>query len=261
MLNAVRYGKAGRVDVGGESRSWRDLYATSEDLLTASVFERLSYLPPALFLSILVETFGLELPFLHAPQLERMEYWPRWSLETEDTEADKPKGGKPAVSVASGTVEPDLFIRFMDMASTTTLDFIVEAKPLPNTAQCAGQWRREILAYHASEGEDAATVYFLAIGGLGRNAGARLDAIGQEIGQSSETRVLLKGASWLRLREALERTHGRTEGLDTLFADTLEALSLAGHRDWKLFDTLAGSGVDFEAALRAFQQDVPSLEA
>ena len=46
MLNAIIYGKAGRMGWDGqkESLSWRQVFQTREDLLTATFFERFSYL-------------------------------------------------------------------------------------------------------------------------------------------------------------------------------------------------------------------------
>ena len=46
MLKAVVHGKAGRVDSNGDgvNQSWRQLFKSYEDLLTAAVFTRWGYL-------------------------------------------------------------------------------------------------------------------------------------------------------------------------------------------------------------------------
>ena len=50
MLSAILHGKAGRVEgADDEPRSYRDLFRASEDLLTATVLERLAYLEAADF--------------------------------------------------------------------------------------------------------------------------------------------------------------------------------------------------------------------
>ena len=242
MLNAVTQGKAGRVAVGGETPvSWRALYTSSEDLLTATVFERLSYLPPHHFITVLAVTFGLPFPHMRAPMID-LEFWPRWK---PDDQSDRVY------------VEPDVFLRVRDDATGFAQDLIVEAKPKSNvTPQCDNQWSEQIQAYATTmESQPKSHLRFLALGGLGRDYKTRTQIIQTKVQlpESSGLNVSFHGADWMTLRRAVERLRGLHCCQDSLLDDICTGLDLAGHRDWVLFETMtdAPSG-RFENALIAF---------
>ena len=82
MLNAVLKGKATRGRVGEEPVYWRELLRSSEDFVTASVFERLSYLSDETLWCVIrsaVEPPDVLAGFLAPGQLSA-EFWPRWRL-------------------------------------------------------------------------------------------------------------------------------------------------------------------------------------
>ena len=96
MLKAITSGKSGRIPDGVKPGDpWATAIKQREDLLTSSVFEKLSYLQPVTFWSILRDTFGSILQDYKVVELENFDFWPRWN---------DPKTG--------GTVEPDMFAEF-----------------------------------------------------------------------------------------------------------------------------------------------------
>ena len=201
----------------------RSLYSTSEDLLTASVFERLAYLPPRHFISVLVQTFGLEFPHMVEPKVE-MEFWPRWSDETAE----------------KSYVEPDVFLRFTDEATGLRRDVIVEAKVAPEgNGQSAAQWQEQIEHYGKAVPDPEDPLLYLAIGGLGTNADSRARAIEADLTLMDGRHVVTRGRSWLDFRHGVQKLRSRDGVSERLVEDILRALDLAGHRAWLLFESLA----------------------
>jgi len=160
MLNAILSGKSGTLSQDlKKGTSWRTLFKGSEDLLTATVFERLSYLPDARFLQILADTFSFDIRAYETGsiKLETIEFWPRW----ED------------VTSHALIVEPDVYMRFIFEEREQMIDVIIEAKPFDTgTLQYKTQWERQILSYNVMTDEldrPITEVKFLALGGLGVN--------------------------------------------------------------------------------------------
>lgn len=82
MLSAILHGKkrgTGLVAVEMQEAEG------AEDVLTATVFERLAYLPDALFLEILSDATGHKMDLGH---LEKCDFWPSWELNNRRVEPD-----------------------------------------------------------------------------------------------------------------------------------------------------------------------------
>lgn len=138
MLRAIIDGKAGRIESAGESVSWRHLFKSREDLLTAAIFSRWSYLSLNAKHSLLKEWVkDLELSNANYKDIE---FWPKYDLVME----------------GRNFVEPDVLIRYEEF------DVLIEVKPPQNGGQTFGQWERELEGY-LSAGEDM-PLHFLAIG-------------------------------------------------------------------------------------------------
>ncbi|MBI9062753.1 MAG: hypothetical protein JEZ14_12270 [Marinilabiliaceae bacterium] len=144
MLHAIEKGKAS-FNFNNDEINWRQLFKTSEDSLTSSVFERMFYLPVELFWKILkVSSYGQELPD-YCGSIQSKEFWPKWDASNTDN---------------SSFVEPDLFIRF------EKFDLIIEAKRYDNNQQDPKQWNNQIIAYNTEYSKDAKQLFYLALGGI-----------------------------------------------------------------------------------------------
>lgn len=112
MLNAILNSKSGRLNAADEqSIRWRDLFRGSEDLVTSTIFERLSYLPALTAWSLLAVAAGGQLTAYRMADLAEMEFWPFWDAD------DRVRG-----------VEPDVFIRIELGDPGRSVQIIVEAK-------------------------------------------------------------------------------------------------------------------------------------
>src|SRR6266851_4578512 len=153
MLNAIRFGKAGKIDVGlNKSVSWLSLYQNREDLIMATVVERLTYIPASLLITLLREAaFPKNLLPRSLGDVVDVEFWPKLTRPSKITV----------------TVEPDAIITFERGA------LIVEAKRFDISMHSAEQWASQWAAYHydlvqtenphAVAAED---VFLLALGGF-----------------------------------------------------------------------------------------------
>jgi hypothetical protein len=77
LLHAVLGSKAGKLPVSDGTVSWRSAFRISEDLLTASVFGRLSYLDGPALWRVLRTTFGHSLPEYRVAELKEIAFWPK----------------------------------------------------------------------------------------------------------------------------------------------------------------------------------------
>jgi len=226
MLIALTNGKAGRIkqDVSAGA-SWRELFRSSEDLLTASVFGRLSYLEGPMLWKILRRGLGFEIPDYKVVELYNIEFWPSWSEGEETTR----------------TVEPDVFLQFKVGDPSNQIDLIIEAKLGIGLGQYADQWRRQWSAYHAlsTTREGDATPYLIAIGGLGQHEASYLNRLLQDL-QNDGHEIKALAANWPRLLAAViavdkETTSPRDQ---RILRDIVEALALAGYRQIQSFSGL-----------------------
>ena len=236
MLNAILSGKSGTVSKDlKEGTSWRTLYKGSEDLLTATVFERLSYLPAARFFEILSKTFRFTVDEIALDpehvKLDAIEFWPRWEDTTEH----------------AAIVEPDVYLRFLFGEVGETIDVIIEAKPYDTGAmQYKTQWIRQILAYKSvvdSPAEEKKSLKFLALGGLGRNSQNRFEKLKTEFYETVEIAQLpdnfeMMGCSWNKLLRVCQRLTDLSDSEFRIISDVLEGLSLSGYRKRYFFKNL-----------------------
>jgi hypothetical protein len=145
MLKAVVHGKAGRIEEKGKpSVSWRTLFKTYEDLMSAAVFSRFSYLSAGAQHYLLQSWLGDSEDFSN---FENIVFWPTYQLND-----DKPENNV--------NVEPDLVLRFKDC------NLIIEVKRPLGGAQDIEQWRGEIKSFLQSGEDTGKSLYFLAIGGV-----------------------------------------------------------------------------------------------
>lgn len=246
MLNAILYSKAKTLEEEDGTRiPWSNLFRENEDLVTATIFERLSYLPGPLSWEILCRTFHLSLPHYRVARLDRIEFWPSW----ERTEY-------------KGRVEPDLFLSYLLGEPEQRIDLIVEAKH--GGAQYAQQWvsqQRACLAAEADEITPDARIY-AAIGGLGRHVMDRLEPLRDEVAENAPEcaeAFTMVGADWRDLAAALADAAPKASGEHArVLEDAIEALSLFGYRTINLPDTLLHlTGItDAEQSLRQLQEDI-----
>lgn len=119
MLAAVLNGKRRGTGLAGKQMEMGDM-SGAEDVLTATVFERLAYLPDDIFAKFLDELLGLDESV--GTLEEAVDFWPPWSLDGR-------------------RIEPDVVIK----GSMRTL--LVEAKRSDNAhQQYAAQLAGELLA-------------------------------------------------------------------------------------------------------------------
>ena len=151
MLNAILSGKRRGLNFAGEEDN-PELANATEDLLTASVFERVLYLSRIPFARVISRILGLasdNLTFsIRETDIELIEdayFWPRWPANE--------RGER-------GWVEPDCFMRFNDF------DLLIEAKRYDFLQQYPAQWARELRSYGLKYGAGVKHLVFLAVGGV-----------------------------------------------------------------------------------------------
>ncbi len=146
MLKAVLHGKARRVEQQDNSSvSWRQLFKTHEDLMTAAIFGRFSYLSANIQSRLLQTWLKCGDDF---SDFKDIEFWPTYSLNSGNTNC---------------LVEPDLILRFEHC------NIIVEVKPPAGGNQYFEQWQREIHSFLQAEGDIEKPLYFLALGRINKN--------------------------------------------------------------------------------------------
>ncbi|UCP13798.1 hypothetical protein KI797_14195 [Aeromonas media] len=142
MLHAILHGKAGRVEQGGQSLRWRELFKRNEDLLTATFFGRLPYLSNGAFETVLGCLIGFEQAKRLAPTFIEIELWSRLT-EWEER----------------GYVEPDVILRFENEL------VMIEVKPPFGDGQYQDQWRAQMTALSVeTEYQEYERIHFVALG-------------------------------------------------------------------------------------------------
>lgn len=206
MLTAVISGK--KRGTGAEG-NWLKLGQAegAEDVLTASVFERLAYLPDNLFSSALTAVLGVAIG-----AIETIDFWPSWYL---------PDGRR---------VEPDVVI------SDGQQSLLVEAKRHDySRQQYAGQLATELRAGWSEEKltEDC---ILLTLGGLTDYGHRACEDLHREVITSlppgKEYRFKLVCCSWQQLFCALEETlkEHPSPGLQRMLSDISECYYWHGLR-------------------------------
>ncbi|BCO14609.1 hypothetical protein ACEUDJ_04335 [Aeromonas bivalvium] len=142
MLHAILHGKAGRVEQGGQSLRWRELFKRNEDLLTATFFGRLPYLSNDAFEAVLGCLIGVEQAKRLAPTFIEIELWSRLT-EWEER----------------GYVEPDVILRFENEL------VMIEVKPPFGGGQYQDQWQAQMTALSVeTEYLEYEQIHFVALG-------------------------------------------------------------------------------------------------
>ena len=169
----------------------RNLYKANEDSLTASVFERLMYLPKELFQHILEKALFDIVPYLDLTGMESIEYWPNW--DAKDT-------------LNKDRVQPDIFIR------TSKADIIFETKRYDKNQQDPYQWYNQVIAYRNEYGEYQKELIYIALGGLRNRRTETLSNYGLNI--------KVYKCSWSRLMEAAKEASLKIEHSTSLVNST-----------------------------------------
>lgn len=210
MLSALIHGHAGTIAQDlPPGASWSRVFKAHEDLLTATVFERIGYLPDGLPWALLRSTFP-DLPEHGAIALQQIVFWPRWH--------DVVRG--------HGRVEPDVILEFWAPKLGDVI-MCVEAKP-PGGAQFPKQWEREIKALLCEY--DAAELHFCALGGLGQQPQDMARQLHAQI--DVDPKVKVHGARWRDLAAASValQDDGCDPAISRVLRDINDALGLYGVR-------------------------------
>lgn len=214
MLKAVIHGKAGRVDIkgDGDNQSWRQIFKSYEDLLTAAVFTRWGYLSGESQSHLVRNWFNITDDKGHDLSLfEDIKFWPKYELDVE----------------GRSFVEPDVLIEFK------TCDLLIEVKPPNGGDQYLEQWKDEIAGYRSLGREK--DLYFLAIG---RVSTEQFSQWHKEIMCDSNPYkpTLMAGLKWKPVAESIYELHknssvSRQDG--RILSDMLDALGLYGVRGYE----------------------------
>jgi hypothetical protein len=211
MLNALLRGKRRGTGVDGGS------FDALEDTATATLFERLSYLPDDVLIQILFarDIWGSDV--LKPEKVEALSFWPRWSLPESDGE--------------NGTVEPDVAIEFDDRL------LVIEAKRFDNVAmqrsdQLAREWRA------ARRENPRKPVWLLAVAGLRDSCSRTLDTMRQQVltdlvraaGEDAGCELRLGHVPWYGLFGLIEGALAALPQHRRLLRDMREGLALHGVR-------------------------------
>ncbi|MDO5612784.1 MAG: hypothetical protein Q4G14_06010 [Paracoccus sp. (in: a-proteobacteria)] len=216
MLNAILRSKSGRLRVGDEiSISWRELFRANEDLVSATILERLSYLTPATAWTLLVEAASGQLPFYRTAQLNGIDFWPIWATD------NRQRG-----------VEPDAFIQLELGDPAIKMHIIVEAKR--GGHQNLGQWANEIGGW--VENTDDEMPDHLVLLALGGNADTRQrDEMRQQFLSSMRAhhsrlpKLSLAMIEWHDIARACTVLTALPDHEKRIVADIAEGLALCGH--------------------------------
>ncbi|WP_250866205.1 hypothetical protein [Caballeronia sp. INSB1] len=210
MLNAIFNGKKRGTGLEGIALKLGEAEG-AEDVLTATVFERLSYLPDAVLTEFLSHLLLLDLP-----PLDEIEFWPWWTLD-------------------GSCVEPDVLL------TCGTRRVLVEAKRHDfSQQQYAEQLARELLAGWREDvlGE---SVTLLTVGGLDEYSPTRTRELKNQIfaavSNATSTAVPefeLICRSWRDVYRSLDQVVGNAQGygkgLQRIVDDIESAFSWHGLR-------------------------------
>lgn len=201
MLTAILHGKAGRVDIGGHSLSWRSLFRKREDLLTSVLFGRMPYLSDRTHDAFLSALLGQQLAG-GLGQMSDIQFWPR----LRETEGRK-------------YVEPDVLIEYPRHR------LLIEVKPPYGGMQTLGQWRAEVRALH-KQGDEPKNIILLA---LGRNQLEWRSLADKLESEFSATALRVVCLDWPELLSRLDAIRDLADIRDErIFQDWFEAFRLFG---------------------------------
>ena len=220
MLHAILSSKSGRLRSGDTVTKWRDVFRNSEDLITATILERLSYLSGVTAWSILRKALGNTLVNFRVAKLVEIEFWPMWEHE------DRKLG-----------VEPDVFMQFDLGDPVKRYHLIIESKFWGNS-QDVNQWAYQLSAYgqllQTEELEPADSVVYFGIGGVKNSVLwrermlAELDE--EEHFQAANIENLSFGMiGWMELVKACVETNHSSPEEERILNDMIKGLGLYGY--------------------------------
>ena len=224
MLRAVINGKAGRPASVADGATWRQVFRASEDLLTATVFERLAYLDGRLLWEVLRGAFRPQLlPARRLVELREIEFWPTW----QDTEG-----------VIGQDVEPDVVLTLSVGDPPRTVVLIVECKL--GGLQYPRQWMLEWTAFAGKIGADPPDeVWLLALGGLADSAARTVQTFTENIRATDGVELQALAADWDDLARALAELDVNDPISRRIVEDIEAALALNGYRNIQPLSGLA----------------------
>lgn len=217
MLSAILNGKGRRLPVSlPAGASLRMAFVQSEDILTATVFERLAYLEGSVLWALLVATFKPRvLPERKVAELTGIEFWPTWW---------------PAGEGVGRSVEPDVVMRFSVGDPSMEIVLVVECKL--GGMQYPAQWAREWIAARSEGATDAADeTYLLALGGLPATAAVVVDAFTGHLRETAGIEVKAAAADWRDLLRALDGLDVVRQSDRRVVSDVKGALALHGYAE------------------------------
>lgn len=217
MLQAILLNKAGR-NITNDAIDWRQLFKTSEDSLTSTIFGRLNYLPNDLIWQILLQSCYKCTIENTKNRIESMEFWPRWDSNNTDN---------------VNHVEPDVFIRSFDF------DLIIEAKRWDDySQQSKQQWKKEFQSYLNQYKGECKKVYLIAIGGK--------NEIHSEDIQIGEISLTIFKSSWSRILNEIKEVKTTIEknqigiekdnSLSNILNDIILAFGIHGYTTGEWFE-------------------------
>lgn len=201
-----------------------------EDPLTATVFERLAYLPPNLTWDIFRRATkaladGSALPVDAPSGAPTWSFWP--SLRPG------------ADGVNRQRVEPDVLVSWRDTV------LVLEAKHYGQ--QHAHQWVEQIRAVRAMPEHSGKRIWLIAVGGIvTHEQKAQAAYVRRELSNASPGLLALR---WEDLHHAVDelRNSSRTPEQSAVLNDIAAALNAWGYRRKTWFATLRRSGPSFQA--------------
>ncbi|MBK9263123.1 MAG: hypothetical protein IPM54_25380 [Polyangiaceae bacterium] len=243
MLKALLHRKLPRSIVESDDAAGAENFAhveptRREDPLTASIFERLAYLPASLTWEILRRATkaladGSALP-VHAPSGA-----PIWSFW--------PSLRPGADGVNRQRVEPDVLVSWVD-----TL-LVVEAKHYGD--QRANQWVEQIRAVRVMPEHSGKRIWLIAVGGnVSREQEAQAAHVRRALSNASPGLLALR---WEDLHHAIDdfRISSRAPEQSAVLNDIAAALDAWGYRKKTWFSSLRaiGPSIQSEKAMAALQ--------
>jgi len=227
MLTALIHGKGRRLtEHASAEESLRMAFGRFEDLLTATVFERLAYLSGDTLWGIIRDTFAVPAcPKERVAKLKAMQFWPMWSAATDTL-------GK--------SVEPDVVLQMLIGESRELWTFIIECKlgRSQDLIQLCDEW--EAFRYEAAGEYDPHRTMLLALGGLWSDR-RLLPALADYSQKRFGKPLFGAAAGWSDLMNAVARASAASSSEARVLVDIRQALELHGHRIASPLRDLAGA--------------------
>lgn len=232
MFKAVLRGKSGgiRSDIKNDDtvsgRFGLDIPSIREDVLSAAVFTRLSYMPANRFWQVLCRMYS-NLPYREYVELKNIEFWPTWSHPDEKRMF----------------AEPDIFLQFEIGDPKKRVDLIIEVKRFETgTLQFYSQHIDQISSYFSDEEviDKGDTLYFLTLGGLGNEPENKIEQIRKSVLKRLNYEEFkpshIGGASWSMMSNAVSAQSQYSPDISKLLlSDLMEILNFAGFKKRKYF--------------------------